>query len=112
MKDPIKIIHKIKNNNRRVHYKVYIYIGPLVSNKVIKILESFTDKDLYTTLNTLSKENFSLLEETYGEYWYEKFFISYHIYKQRNDIESMSTKKNNIKLKYGKECYIKHISNT
>jgi len=39
MKDPIKIIHKFKNNNRRIQYKNYIFVGPLVPEDIIKILE-------------------------------------------------------------------------
>ena len=38
MKDPIKIIHKFKNNNRRIQYKVFIFIGSLVPDEIIKIL--------------------------------------------------------------------------
>ena len=49
MKDPIKIIHKFKNNNRRIQYKVYIYIGYLVSKEVMTILNSFIDKDFFLT---------------------------------------------------------------
>ena len=55
MKDPIKIIHKFKNNNRRIQYKVYIFVGSLVPKDVMKILDSIAEKDFYTTLNTLAK---------------------------------------------------------
>ncbi len=110
MKDPIKIIHKFKNNNRRIQYKVYIFIGSLVPKEITKILESITDKDLYTTLNTLSKNDYLELEKLYGEYWYEKFFISYHINAQRNSINTTSAKKKSIESKYGKEWYGKHIT--
>ena len=96
MRDPIKIIHKFKNNNRRIQYKVYIFIGSLVPKEILKILESFVDKDLYTTLNTLSKNEHTELEKLYGEYWYEKFFISYHINSQRNMIDSTGAKKKTI----------------
>ena len=103
MKDPIKIIHKMKNNNRRVQYKVYVYIGPLVPNKIMKILESISEKDLYVTFNTLSKDEYEQLETMYGEFWYEKFFISHHIYKQRSDINTTVMKKKNLMTKFGKE---------
>ena len=55
MKDPIKIIHKFKNNNRRIQYKVYIFIGSIVPKEILKILESIVDKDLYTTLNRITR---------------------------------------------------------
>ena len=86
MKDPIKIIHKFKNNNRRIQYKVYVFVGSLVQKDIMKILDSITDKDFYITLNTLSKTDHEQLEQFYGEYWYEKFFISHHIKFQRNII--------------------------
>lgn len=98
MKDPIKIIHKMKNNNRRVQYKVYIYIGSLVPNKITKILESIAEKDLYVTFNTLSTDDYKQLETMYGEFWYEKFFISHHIYKQRSDINNTAMKKKTLRL--------------
>jgi hypothetical protein len=68
MKDPIKIIHKFKNNNRRIQYKVYIYVGYLVPKEIMTILNSFIDKDFYLTLNTLSKKQYTELEKMYGEF--------------------------------------------
>ena len=109
MKDPIKIIHKFKNNNRRIQYKVYIFVGSLVPKDIMKILDSIVEKDFYTTLNTLTKTEYEELEQFYGEYWYEKFFISHHIKSQRNIINTTVTKKKLIETKYSKEWYAKHI---
>ncbi len=109
MKDPIKIIHKFKNNNRRIQYKVYIFVGSLVPKDIMKILESIADKDLYTTFNTLSKNDYEQMEQLYGEFWYEKFFISYHIKAQRNIINGTGAKKKSLETKFGKEWYNKHI---
>jgi hypothetical protein len=109
MKDPIKIIHKFKNNNKRIQYKNYIYIGPLVPNNIMKILESIKEKDFYTTLNTISQNDYNQLEKYYGEFWYEKFFISYHIYSQRDTISNTNTKKRALETKYGKEWVSTHI---
>lgn len=111
MKDPIKIIHKFKNNNRRVQYKVYVFVGSLVPKDIMKILDSIIDKDFYTTLNTLSKTEYEELENFYGEFWYEKFFINYHIKSQRFNINSLATKKKSLENKYGKEWFNKHIDN-
>ena len=44
MKDPIKIIHKFKNNNRRIQYKVYIYVGYLVPKEIMTILNFIINK--------------------------------------------------------------------
>ena len=110
MKDPIKIIHKFKNNNKNIQYKVYIFIGSLVPKKVMNILNSIINKDLYTTLNTITKLEYEVLENFYGEFWYDKFFISYHVKNQRRIIDGIGTKKKLIETKYGKEWYIKHIN--
>jgi hypothetical protein len=109
MKDPIKIIHKIKNNNRKIIYKVYIFIGPLVSNKIKKILESITDLDFFTTLNEIKKADYIELEKYYGEFWYEYFFLSYHLENQKLNIDNSNEKKNQLINIYGKEWFSKHI---
>lgn len=97
MKDPIKIIHKFKNNNKNIQYKVYIFIGSLVPKNIITILESINNKDFYTTLNTLSKSEYQNLEDFYGQFWYDKFFISYHVKNQRQIINNTNTKKKLLK---------------
>jgi len=74
MKDPIKIIHKYKNNNRRIQYKIYIYIGSLVPKDIMKILDLIIDNDFFSTLNFLNKTDYEILENFYGKLWYEKFF--------------------------------------
>ena len=65
MKDPIKIIHKFKNNNRKIQYKVFIFIGGLVPTKIIKILNSIKDKNFITTLNTIDMKDFNELNLYY-----------------------------------------------
>ena len=106
MKDPIKIIHKFKNNNRRIQYQVYIFIGSLVSKEIMKILESISDKDFYTMLNTITKKDYDALVNEYGEYWYNKFFLSYHIKSQIKLINTTLNKKKSIETKFGKEWYL------
>ena len=108
-KDPIKIIHKFKNNNRRIQYRVYIYIGSHIPENIMNILEAIKDKDLYTSLNTISKDNYSLLENYYGKFWYYKIFLSYHIESQINIIHNNSVKHKTLESKYGKEWYKLHI---
>jgi hypothetical protein len=109
MKDPLKIIHKFKNINKRIQYKVYIYIGYLVPPEIMTILNSIIDKDFYLTINTLSKKHYDELEKIYGEFWYQFLFISHHLNNQRQIINNNQTKKKTILDKYGKEWYNKHI---
>jgi hypothetical protein len=109
MKDPIKIIHKFKNNYNRIQYKIYIFIGSLVPDNIKKILYSIQSKDLYTTFNELLLEDYSALEEYYGEKWYEKFFLSYHIDSQRKNIINIPDNEGSLIKKYGKKWYDRHI---
>jgi len=110
MRDPIKIIHKFKNNNRRIQYKVYIFVGSLVPEEIIKILELIKNKDFYSSLTTITLKQYNLLKEYYGNRWYEKFYISYHIKFQIKQIEDTIIKKNELINKYGKEWYSEHIN--
>jgi len=110
MKDPIKIIHKFKNNNKRIQYKVYIFVGNIISEEIISCIELIKNKDFYDSLILLSNKQYNLLKEYYGERWYEKFFISYHIKSQRKIIENTPIKKKKLEQKYGKEWINSHIS--
>lgn len=97
----------MKNNNRSIQYKVYIFLGPLVSKKTLTILNSFKNKDFISTLTTINKDDYEELENLYGEYWYEKFFLSYHINAQIKDIPN--NKKKDLETKFGKAWYNKHF---
>ena len=43
---PIKIIHKYKNNNRRIQYIIYIFLGFIIDEELINILESIKKKKI------------------------------------------------------------------
>jgi len=109
MNNPIKIIHKFKNNNRRIQYIVYVYIGNLVNENILNILENIKNKNLYDTLNLLSKNKLEEISQYYGEYWYNCFFNTYHIKDQKNNILKNSNKKKQIIDKFGKEWFQKHF---
>jgi len=110
MKDPIKIVHKFKNNNRRIQYKTYIFVGSLVPEDIIKILEIIKKKDFFTSLVLISIKQYNLLSDYYGERWYEKFFLSCHLKCQIKIIEETPNKKRELKNKYGKDWYKDHIN--
>ena len=111
MKDPIKIIHKFKNNNRRIQYKIFIFIGAILSDEIIKILNSIKNKDFYNSLIYISNKQYKLIEDYYGKNWYEFFFISYHINSQIKIINNSPIKKKELENKYGKEWFNIHINN-
>ena len=109
--DPIKIIHKYKNNNRRLQYKVFIFIGSHVPEEVLNVLNLIENKDFYTALNILSIKNYEIIESFYGKYWYNFFFINYHIKAQIKLIKNTNSKRLSLENKYGKEWYKNNIDN-
>jgi hypothetical protein len=110
MRNPIKIIHKFKNNNRRIQYKVYIFLGSQVDDNVMKLLKRIEDKDLLTSFTILSDKEIKQLEKYYGEKWYEHFFTSYHINYQINNIKNNSSKRKSLESKLGKDWVNKFLN--
>ena len=110
MKNPIKIIHKYKNNNRRIQYKIYIFVGPSVDENIMKILNSIKNKDFISTLLYLSNKQIKEITEYYGEKWYEFFFTSYHINNMLSLLSTNKEKKKELDNKLGKEFISKLIS--
>ena len=110
MDNPIKIIHKFKNDNRRVQYKIYIYIGSNVPTSIQKILDYITNKDFYSMLSTISKTDYKEIEDYYGQYWYEYFYTSYHLDMQKKQISNTQTKVKTIQDKFKKDWYGVHIN--
>lgn len=111
MDDPIKIIHRYKNNNERVQYHIYIFLGEIVPENIMKILRKIEDLSLYLTLTELKDDEISMMNNYYGEYWYEKFFNTHHINFTKEDIISKASRKEEIISVRGKEWYKKHIEN-
>ena len=109
MKDPIKIIHKFKNNDRRIQYNIYIFIGSLIDENIEKILNSIRKKSFYETLQYLNKKQITTLENYYGKKWYNYFFTTYHINYQREQILKSASKKKLISNKLGQEWIKKNL---
>lgn len=110
LSDPIKILWKYKNNNRRIQYNTYIYIGD-IPKELYKILESIQEYNLYETLTKISKSDNSILEKYYGEQWYKFFFNSYHINHIISNIRQNNIQKKQLIDKYGKDWYNLNIEN-
>lgn len=108
--NPIKIIWKYKNTNRRVQYNTYIFVGNMIPKDIMTILNNIKDLSLYDTLVSLKKNEYKKLENFYGEKWYEKFFNVYHINSSINIIRESSSQKKEIEEIYGEDWYKKHIS--
>ena len=62
MNDPMKIILKFKNDNRRIQYHIYIFVGPVTSS-IMTILNKIKSLSLYDTLLELSDSEYTKLEK-------------------------------------------------
>ena len=109
MDDPVKVIYRYKNNNKKIQYHIYIYIGDLVSKDILNILSKIKNKDFFDSLLLLTDKDQKNLVKEYGEYWYEKFFNSYHINYTKNNIKKNNAKKNQLFEKYGEDWYKFHF---
>ena len=110
MNEPIKVIWKFKNNNRRIQYNQYIFIGD-VSPSIYKVLKTIEDLTFYETLVKLTKDDYKILEKTYGNFWYKYFFNTYHLNSSLLVIRESNTQKNELNEKYGKEWVETHVTN-
>lgn len=108
MNDPIKIIWKFKNDNRRTQYHQYIFIGTVPKN-ITKILDKIADVNFYDSLILLTKQEYDALEKMYGEKWYYKFFNTYHVNSAIVSIKESSTQKKELTDKYSKTWFETHI---
>ncbi|AVL93900.1 putative early transcription factor large subunit [Megavirus vitis] len=111
MDDPIKIIHKYKNNNGRVQYHINIFIGDIVDDNCMRILNKIKNLDLYSSLTSLDSREIDILEKNYGNYWYEKFFNSYHINNTKELTLKNSTRMKELKSMYNNEWINTHFTN-
>jgi len=108
MNDPIKVIWKYKNNNRRTQYLMNIFIGEVSSN-IMKVLKKIETLNFYDTLINLSKDEYNILEKKYGEYWYNYFFNVYHITSSIYLIKESKVQESELIDLYSKEWYDIHI---
>lgn len=111
MNDPIKIIYKYKNDNRKNQYQYYIFVGSLLSTNLLKILKKIQDLNFFDTLVNITENDINILTDFYGEYWYKYFFILEHLTFSILNIAKNLQKRNDIIQKYSKEWYDKHIEN-
>lgn len=110
MEDPIKIIFKYKNNNRRVQYHTYIFVGSLVPKNIMKILNRIKNLSLYETFMEISVKENNKLKKHYGLKWYTLFFNTYHILYTMEQIRQDRNMEINLRDKYGDDWYDEHIT--
>lgn len=108
MDDPLKVIFKYKNNNRRIHYHLYVFIGD-IPNNIYKILKKIQDKQLYESFIVLTNEELKHLSKYYGDKWYNKFFNTYHINYTIEQIRKNKKQQDELVKKMGEDWYNNHI---
>lgn len=106
---PFKIIHQYKNDYQRTQYLTYIFLGSLIPDEVMNILDRIKNNDLISTLNKLSKKDIELLNQQFGEQWYESLFISDHIIKTFTDINKDKNLLNKLSSKFTESWVNKNI---
>lgn len=111
MDDPIKIIHKYKNNNRRIQYHIHIFLGDIVDETCMRILRKIKEMDLYTALISVDDRERAILEKNYGAFWYEKFFNSHHIHYIKESIPKNPAKFKELKSIYDNKWITEHFVN-
>jgi hypothetical protein len=111
MEDPIKIIWKLKNKNKKIHYHVYVFIGDILHKNTMDILDKIKKISLLDALLNLTDKEHEHIVKEYGEYWYEKFYISHHITNIKMLLNSNKLRKQEIINKMGESWFDKHIKN-
>ena len=83
MDDPIKIIWKFKNENKKEQYHVCIAVGNILSPAIKKILKKIKDLNLFDTLISVSDTEYANMEKKYGIYWPKNLFTRGFFYINR-----------------------------
>ena len=109
MNNPVKIIYKYKNNKNRVQYQLYIFIGSLVDDNVVKILNKIQNLNFYDTLIYLTSKDIEILIKYYGDKWYYKLFIFNHIKASINTINNNNQMKNTLITKISRDWVNNHL---
>lgn len=107
--EPIKVIYKYKNNNRKNQYITYIYVGNL-GKKYSSIFNKIEKLNLYDTLLILTNQDELKLIDGFGDLWMTKFFNIYHISSFVNKIENKPELKKELLKKYDELWIEKFIS--
>jgi hypothetical protein len=80
LNNPFKIIYKVKNSVDKYHYFTYIFVGP-VPKTIEIILEKIKNMQLLEMFKNISKTDFMIMTNFYGNKWFKLFYNKYHINK-------------------------------
>lgn len=107
--NPIKIIYKYKNNNNKIKYQIYIFIGDVPQN-IIKILNKIKTMSLLDVFLQLHIDDYKILENYYEKEWFKYFFTLYHIKYTIDIINKSEEYKKGIINKFGITFYENYLS--
>ena len=68
MDNPVKLIYKYKNLNKRVNYEIFIFLGTFLDDNVKKILRKIENLSFYDSLIELSIKEVDILINAAGPY--------------------------------------------
>lgn len=108
MDDPIKVIWKYKNNNRRIQYHTYIFVGSFTKN-IDDVLKKIKNMNLYDAIIKLTKDEHKRISDRYGSTWYTKFYNKYHLHFTVEQIRESRTLKKELVTKMGQKWYDTNI---
>ena len=97
--EPVKVIYKYKNINRKNQYITYIFLGPQ-GKKYDKILSKIEKLNIYDALLELTKEEELKLIDGFGDLWITKFYNIQHISSFVNKLEEKPGLKKKLLEKY------------
>ena len=106
---PVKIIYKYKNENKKLQYEIFIYVGHegLVYEEIFKKIKNL---NLYETFIALTNKEIRKIEERFGDKWFLYFFNTYHINHIFDKIKTDYKLKNKLLEKYDEE-WLKSVIN-
>ena len=109
MINPIKLIYKYKNNNKRKQYALYIYLGKNIDDDTLTILKQITYSSFIEALEKLSVKNEKHLSKVLGLWWYKSIFIIDHLDNEISRILKIKVLKDKFIGKYGLEWFNNHL---
>ncbi len=87
---------------------MYIFVGD-IPKSVLAVLKTIQDKNLYNSWISLSDKELNTLIKFYGDYWYKKFFNTYHMNYIINMAKELPNYKKELIKKFGQKWYDIHI---
>ncbi|GIR56475.1 MAG: hypothetical protein CM15mP63_4800 [Gammaproteobacteria bacterium] len=75
MKNPVKLIYKYKNLNRRVQYQLFVFVGFNIPENIKKILLKIEKLNFYDSIIKLEMKEIESLIKYYDNNWYKNYLL-------------------------------------